>query len=381
MAGPWEEFQKKESGPWEEFAPVKQAPATAPQVATESPGFLSNMARVLTSPRLAGGPMAMIGREGVKQIDEGIERGAVGGGGAATDVLGSMGLPPEVAAGGGVLANMGVRAIPSVLGYGAGNVAELGTKPLGRFVMQSALKPSSKDIASGTAGKVIDTMLQKGYNVTPGSVSAMRTQVKALSEQVDDLIKATNTTVDERIILQELQEKLGEFKLQARPMADVKTINKAWKEFTRSWDTKNMPVQLAQKIKQGTYKVLADKYAHLGTVGDEAATQADMAIARGLRKGIEQQVPGVKAPNKEMQELINAIEIAERRAGVAGNRDLAGIAWLAENPAAAGGMLADRSPWLKSLLARYLFSGMPATGALAGTVAGQYPALSGGPQP
>jgi hypothetical protein len=126
-------------------------------------------------------------------------------------------------------------------------------------------------------------------------------------------------------------------------------------------------VQAAQRLKQGTYKILADKYAHLGTVGDEAGTQAQMAMARGLRKGIEQQIPGVMAPNKKMSDLINAIELAERRSGVAGNRDLAGIAWLAENPMAAGGMLADRSPTIKSILARYMHSGMPITGAMGGT--------------
>ena len=129
-------------------------------------------------------------------------------------------------------------------------------------------------------------------------------------------------------------------------------------------------MQQAQELKKGTYKILADKYAHMGTVGDEAGTQAQMALARALRKGVEAKAPGVVAPNKEMSALINAIEIAERRAGTAGNRDIAGIAWLAEHPAAAGGMLADRSPWIKSLLARYMHSGMPATGAMAGAIEG-----------
>ena len=339
------------------------------QQATQSPGFLQNMMSVITSPQTAGGPMAMAGREGMRQTEQLMEKGAYGAGGAVTDIASGAGASPEVAAGAGTAANFGVRAIPSLVGALAGGAAQTATKPVGRALMQSALKPSSKDLASGDAAKAIDTMLKGGFNTTPGGVSKMRVLVKKLSGEVDDLIKASPGTVDKTAIRAEVIDQLKKFRNQVNPRSDVNAILKSWDEFKHTVGGQ-IPVPQAQELKKGTYKILADKYAHMGTVGDEAGTQAQMALARGLRKGIEKEVPGVIPKNARQQELINAMEIAERRAGIAGNRDIAGIAWLAEHPAAAGGMLADRSPWIKSLLARYLHSGMPATGAAAGTVLG-----------
>ena len=327
------------------------------------------------TPLLAGGgPMGMILNEGMRQIDEGINKGAVAGGGAVTDFLARKGASPEVAASGGVLGNMGVRAIPSLVGALAGKLLEPVARNLptigSKALMRSALKPSSKDLASGDAAKAIDTMLDGGYNVTPAGVAKMRLLVKKLSGEVDDIIKAAPGTMPrDATVRPEMIEQLTKFRNQVNSKADVKAILKSWDEFKQTIP-RDISVQQAQELKKGTYKILADKYAHMGTVGDEAGTQSQMALARALRKGIEQRAPGVVAPNKEMSALINAIEIAERRAGTAGNRDIAGIAWLAEHPAAAGGMLADRSPWIKSLLARYMHSGMPATGALAGAIEG-----------
>ena len=313
--------------------------------------------------------MAMIGREGIQQVDKLMDKGAYEAGGAVTDIASDAGASPEMSAGIGTAANVGVRAIPTLLGAFGGKAAETATKPVGRALMQSALKPSSKDLASGDAAKAIDTMLKDGFNATPGGVAKMRVLVKKLSGEVDDLIKTSPGTVDKTAIRGEVIEQLKKFRNQVNPNSDVKAILKSWDEFKHTVGPQ-IPVQKAQELKKGTYKILADKYAHMGTVGDEAGTQAQMALARGLRKGIEKEVPGVIPKNERMQELINAMEIAERRAGIAGNRDIAGIAWLAEHPAAAGGMLADRSPWIKSLLARYLHSGMPATGAATGTVLG-----------
>lgn len=366
--------------------PIPKTPATglppgftldAPQAPQgtqqQKPGFFENMKRVLTSPQIAGGPAAMVGREGVRQIDELIDKGAYSGGGAVTDFASKMGASPEVAGGAGVAGNMAVRAIPSLIGALGGKAAEPITQNMpilgSKAVMQSALKPSSKDLASGDAAKAIDTMLRGGFNATPSGVAKMRVLVKQLSGEVDDLVNASTGSVDKTAVRQEIIAQLQKFRKQVNPNSDVKAILNSWDEFKHTVGTQ-IPVQQAQELKKGTYKILADKYAHTGTVGDEAGTQAQMALARGLRKGIEKDVPGVVPKNMRQGELINAMEIAERRAGIAGNRDIAGIAWLAEHPAASAGMLADRSPWIKSLLARYMQSGMPATGAVGGTLYG-----------
>ena len=358
--------------------PKTPAPGLPPGFTLDAPAqalakpksFWDNFVSVLTAPQTAGGPMAMIGREGLRETDKLIEQGAYSGGGAVTDIAARAGASPEVAGGLGTAANFAVRATPTLIGAMAGKFVEPVTKAAGRKLMQSALKPGAKDLASGDAAKAIDTMLEGGFNATPGGVAEMRKLVSQLSDDVDDLIKASPATVNRDAIRVEVLETLKQFRKQVNPNADVKAILKSWDEFKHTIGNR-IPISVAQDIKKGTYKILADKYAHLGTVGDEAGTQAQMSIARGLRKGIEKGAPGVVEPNKRMSELINAMEIAERRAGIAGNRDIAGLAWLAEHPTAAAGMLADRSQTIKSLLGRYLYSGMPITGATAGTVYGQ----------
>lgn len=331
----------------------------------QQPPFLQSMFQAATSPQTAGGPTAMAGREGMSQVNQAIEKGAYEGGGAVTDIASRAGLPPEAAAGAGMGTNMAIQGIPSMLGAMAGKAIEPTTKPIGRALMQSALKPGSVARASGDSAKAVETMLKGGFSATQGGVAKMRVIVKALSKDVDDMVAASKGTVDKNMMRQELLGQLKNFRTQVNPRSDVKAILKSWDEFKHTVPSQ-IPVQQAHDIKRGTYKILADKYARMGQVTDEAGTQAQMALARGLRKGVEKQVPGVVAPNKEMEGLINAIELAEQRASVAGNRDLAGIAWLASHPVAGGGMLADRSQLIKSLLARGLYSGMPGAGALSG---------------
>ena len=318
---------------------------------------------------IAGGPLMALFGEASKSFEKDVAKGAYAGGGAVTDFATQKGASPEVAAGAGYATNVGIRAIPSLAGAVAGKLVEPVTRnaPVvgSRALMQSVLKPSSKDLASGDASKAIETFLNRGYSGTAGGVSKMRQVVSALSKDVDDIVAATPGNVDKNLVRAEVLEQLKKFRAQVNPNSDVDAVLKSWNEFKKTVPS-NIPIQRAQEIKQGTYKILADKYSHLGTVGDEAGTQTQMAMARGLRKGIEGAAPAVVPKNKEMAELINAIEIGERRSGIAGNRDIAGIAWLAENPLAAAGSLADRSPWIKSLLARYMHSGMPATGAMGG---------------
>jgi hypothetical protein len=311
----------------------------------------------------AGGPVQAFGRYAARTASEGIEKSAYDAGGAVTDVTGS-----PVAGG---VTNAAINAIPAAIGGVGGGLVQPITRNLpgvgSRALMQSAIKPSSKDLASGDAAKAIEAFLREGKNATPSGVSQFRREVGALSQAVDEIIKGSQGTVGRQHISPEMVEQLKVFRKQVNPEADVAAVLKSWNEFKRN-NRGAIPVQEAQELKKGTYKILADKYAHLGTVGDEAGTQSQMALARGLRKGIEAAEPAVIPHNKRMTDLINAIEIAERRAGIAGNRDLAGIAWLAENPLASGGMLADRSPLIKSLLARYMHSGTPGTGALGGAI-------------
>jgi hypothetical protein len=109
-----------------------------------------------------------------------------------------------------------------------------------------------------------------------------------------------------------------------------------------------MSVQDAQRLKQGTYKVLEKKYGQLGS----AETEAQKALARGLKEAIAEAVPEVGPLNAKQSELIKALKVTGRRAMMDDNRNPVGIAGLSGSPSQLAAMLADRSALLKSLAAR-----------------------------
>lgn len=109
-----------------------------------------------------------------------------------------------------------------------------------------------------------------------------------------------------------------------------------------------LSVQDAQRLKQGTYKVLDKKYGQLGS----AETEAQKGLARGLKEQIALAVPEVSPLNAKQSELIKALKVTSRRAMMDDNRNPVGIAGLSTNPSQLAAMLADRSALLKSLAAR-----------------------------
>ena len=287
--------------------------------------------------------------QGAGTAMETIDEAADIAGGATTDVLAKV-APPEAAAAVGTAVKLAPTLVGALVGQSARPAMEAGSKKL----MHSALKPSSKDIMSGDAAKAIDTLLKEGANISTSGATKLRTHINQLSGEVARRIAASPATVDKAHAASEVYKTLQKFRNQVNPGADTKAILNSWTEFNKAVANK-IPVQEAQVLKQGTYKVLADKYAKMGAVENEAATQAQMSMARGLRKGIEEVVPGVGQLNKQESALINALELTEKRAGIAGNKDVGGIAFLANNPAAAAAMMADRSAAFKSWLANKIY--------------------------
>mgnify|MGYP003674770602 FL=1 len=90
------------------------------------------------------------------------------------------------------------------------------------------------------------------------------------------------------------------------------------------------------------------KYGEVGS----AETEAQKALARGLKEQIAKNAPEVAGLNAEESALINALGINERRVLMQGNKNPMGLAPLAGHGIGFAGFLADRSSLLKSLLAR-----------------------------
>jgi hypothetical protein len=132
----------------------------------------------------------------------------------------------------------------------------------------------------------------------------------------------------------------------------------------------DISVQLAQDLKTGTYATLSKKYGQLGS----AETEAQKAIARGLKEKIADAVPGISGLNAEESKLIDTLKVAERRVLMQSNNNPGGLVWLAKNPEAAAAFVLDKSALFKSLLARMLYSGserIPEAVAAAAIITGE----------
>lgn len=296
-----------------------------------------------------GGPGGVIGL-GAKKLMEGMDKAAEGAGGLVTDSAAAFGASPEVAAGAGAATNAALQVLP---GAGVGATMKAPFEWLGKRLMQSALKPSSENIANKNAAKAIQTMLDEGISATPAGAAKLRTEIDKLKSQVGEMIATSPADVDKAWAASELYKTLNKFRNQVNPGADEKAILASWDEFNKLVGAK-IPVQDAQKLKEGTQQMLRDKYGR--TTVTPAGEAAEKSMARGLRLGIEDAVPGVGELNARNSSLINVLKQLEPRLGQVANRDMAGIAPVANSPEAAGLMLADRNPWVKSLLAQILYS-------------------------
>lgn len=156
-------------------------------------------------------------------------------------------VTPEKAAEGealtpaGIARNIASEAIPQAIGLAGMKAAPKAAIPAKKAatvlrqsaedLMQSALKPTPKDLLNGKAAKAIDTMLEKGIPATPKGIEQVRIQIDALNEQIKDVIANSPERVKTRKLMRPVVQKLKEFKDQANPDADVKAIKDAWNEF------------------------------------------------------------------------------------------------------------------------------------------------------
>jgi hypothetical protein len=289
-------------------------------------------------------------------------------GGLVTDQASKV-LPPEGAAAAGFVANVGTQAIPMVLGGSLGKSTAPAFDGMSRGLMRSALKPSVKAVATGQADEAVSTMLREGLTVSNGSVKNMANRVDDLNTSISGQIAGSSATVDPLSAASRIRPTLDKFGKQVDPAADIDAITGVVTRFLNNHPNA-IPVQLAQELKQGTYRVLKDKYGQLGS----ADVEAQKAIARGLKEEIAAAVPGINDLNKLESELLNAMKLTSRRMATQNNANPLGITHLAPTTwQLALGML-DRSAWAKSALANGLNSGVvPANvGRIGGGIMGGY---------
>lgn len=349
----------------------KPEPQAAPVPAPTMGERLTSMGVAGARGLLQGGPMgAIVGAssEGSKQFGDAVGRVAYGAGGKATDLAAEAGASPEVAAGLGYATNLTTQAIPTVLGGQVAKGIAPAMQSAGKWLMQSALKPTWEAHRTGQAVQAIDTMLKEGVNATKGGMDKLRSQINTLNDEIDAAISNSTAMISKGQVGTRLKETFERFKNQVTPEADLESIKKAWMQFRNHADLigkQMIPVQKAQELKRGTYRVLADKYGEEGA----AATEAQKALARGLKEEISAALPQVATANNRASDLLNALNVGERRVFMDPNRNPLNLALMAHNPSSFAMFMADKSALIKSLLARGLYSGseqIPAAAARLG---------------
>lgn len=307
----------------------------------------------------AFGHLAIPGGPGLKLADA-MTRGATEAGGQVTDVTGS----PMA----GMVANVGLQALPMAAGGSAAKLVSPTLRSTAEYLMQSALKPTTKQLRTGDAATAVKTMLSEGLNATRGGVETLKEKIGALNDQISSAVSSSPAAVTIGAAGKYIPETLEKFSKQVNPQADMDAIRKAWEQFRNHpllQGLGEMPVQLAQTLKQGTYKSLAGKYGELSS----SEVEAQKAIARGLKDQVGEAVPGVANLNQQESALIKTLNVAERRALLDLNKNPLSLALLAHNPASFAAFMADKSALFKSLAARLLNVSkeqVPATAARLG---------------
>jgi hypothetical protein len=260
----------------------------------------------------------------------------------------SAGLVDPETAGTGALLGGALPGAVQVAGKAGNALADL-AKAGSRRLMQSAIKPTLQQLRTGDAGVAVQTLLDYGLSPTASGVEKLRALVDDLNTQVKGRIAASGATVSKQDVLDALGGVRAKFSNQVSPTADLAAIQRVADDFAaHPAIVPDIPVQVAQDMKTGTYKVLGGKYGQLGS----AETEAQKALARGLKEGISKAVPDVGLLNAEEARLLKTLDVAERRALMEMNKNPVGLAALSGNAAGFAAFMADRSAAFKALAAR-----------------------------
>ena len=265
-------------------------------------------------------------------------------GGAATAMVSPEDAGTGALIGGATpLAVQGAAKVGQAIGSGLRSGSE--------SMMQSALKPTIEQLRTGKAETAIKTLLDEGINPTAAGVEKLQGRVGDINSQIDNLIQSSSGTVDKNKVIGTMSDTIKRFANQVSPKSDLGSIERVIDDFIAhpTATGNDIPVQLAQELKKGTYRVLKDKaYGQLGS----AEIEAQKALARGLKEGISKAVPEVAGLNAQEAKLLTTLKVAERRALMDANKNPMGLALLASHPGTWAAFMADRSAAFKGLAAR-----------------------------
>lgn len=277
---------------------------------------------------------------------------AIRSGASGLDALVQAGVvdPSHATTAGAIgLALPGAMKVAGVAGS-ALNDAGQGTA---KWLMKSALKGTIKMHSKGDVETAAQTLLDYGINPTNAGVEKIKGLVGELNDKISAAIQNSDAKIDKQKVLNALASSRERFGNQPAPTKDLATIQGVADDFTASHPDE-IPIQLAQKLKQGGNRLMRDKYGQLGTA-EEAATKD---LTRGLKEGIAEAAPEVAPLNAAESRLLTTLKVTERRAMMDVNKNPVGLdaafALASGHPGAALGLIANSRAYAKAMAARGL---------------------------
>lgn len=314
-------------------------------------------------PSVAGAAGGLIGGIGgtVGGAVVGGAPGAIGGaalGGAAGEAAkqlinrarGADVPPTATAAAAGIGTQGAVQGGAEAVGAGVGKAMSV----LGPHIMQSAVKPTVSMLREykTTAPKLVQTLLDNGVSVTENGLAKLQQIFAATNEEIRQLVANAPGLIDKKTVAARALETAAKVSKQTNPTADLKAVADTVGEFLDHPVYKGkLSIPDAQAMKVGTYQQVGKKYGEVSS----AAIETQKSLARGLKEEIAAEVPGLAGLNAKDGELLAALDAVGRRVALSGNKDPIGFAWVAHRPTTFLAALFDRSPAVKSFLARGMY--------------------------
>lgn len=227
---------------------------------------------------------------------------------------------------------------------GAGKVLKSAFTKTAEKLYQSALKPSSKAFTPEQIKQVVRTGLDERIWLTKGGVEKVASKIDDMENVLGEAIdQAKNQNV--KIPTQGLEKYIDEVRDMFKYNADVAESNRSLAKLDslvngfKARYGKDIPIEVAQRIKVETGKLLKKEYGKLSTVSSEGQKQ----ITRFLKDKILEKAPAVKDINQRLSRLYQfdkALQSAQTRIS---NLNLLGLA------TKVGGAVRGRPGWVLGL--------------------------------
>lgn len=305
-----------------------------------------------------GGTVAGFGVGGVPGAVGGAAVGGAGGEAARQLINRARGAAaPSSAsdAAAGVAKEAAIQGGSEAVGAGIG----AGMKAVAPKLMQSAVKPTLAMMKDHPAAKLVQTLLDEGISVTQSGLDKLHGLLSATNDEIRAAVNGSSARISTGDVADRLTDVTRRVANQVNPDKDLRAVEAVGQEFRNhprfagpnGSVNLTTPVQTAQDLKVGTYQQLKGKYGEMSS----ASAEAQKALARGLKEEIAKEVPGIAELNSKDSDLIAAIDAVGRRVAFSGNKDPIGFTWVTQHPTTFIASLLDKSPAVKSMLARGMY--------------------------